>query len=210
MVIVILLLWWLLGSLGGSNEDASTPAADTAQSSSAAPASGKEKKPATSESKKPKAPKKDQEKKPDEEQDSKPKDPAADKTTCELGDLRLTAVPGKSTFDPEEQPTFYVEIKNPTKGDCVINVDEDQLLFEVFAMDDYHRVWGDLDCNEPSVNGDVTIEAGKSQNYKMGSWSRTTSAPDQCESRQPVGPGSYLLYAHLGDNVSQPATFNMS
>lgn len=206
---LILLLWWLLSSIGGSKEDASTPAADTTQSSSATPTSGKEKKP-DAKDKKAEAEKKAAEKREEEKKGAEPKDPAAEKTSCELGDLRVTAVPGKSTFDPEEQPTFYAKIANPTKADCVIDVDEAKLLFEVFAMDDYHRVWGDLDCNEPSITGEVTIEAGKSQNYKMGSWSRTTSAPEQCDSRQPVGPGSYLLYAHLGDNVSQPATFNMS
>lgn len=206
---VILLLWWLLSSIGGSNEDASTPAADTAQSSSAASTSGKEKK-TDAKDKKAEAEKKAAEKREEEEKDAEPKDQAAEKTNCELGDLRVTAVPGKSTFDPEEQPTFYAKIANPTKADCVIDVDEEKLLFEVFAMGDYHRVWGDLDCNEPSITGEVTIEAGKSQNYKMGSWSRTTSAPDRCDDRQPVSPGSYLLYAHLGDNVSQPATFNMS
>ncbi|TYR20920.1 hypothetical protein [Corynebacterium urealyticum] len=208
VVVVILLLWWLLSSLGGSQEDASTPAADTTQSSSAAPTSGKEKKPDAKDKKA--ESEKQAAKKSEDKKDAEPKDPAAEKTSCELADLRVTAVPGKSTFDPGEEPTFYAKIANPTKADCVIDVDEAKLLFEVFAMDDYHRVWGDLDCNEPSITGEVTIEAGESQNYKMGSWSRTTSAPDQCDARQPVGPGSYLLYAHLGDNVSQPATFNMS
>ena len=76
-------------------------------------------------------------------------------------------------------------------------------------MGNYQRVWGDIDCNAPEVVGETKVKAGESLNYEMAAWSRTTSAPNKCEDRQPVGPGSYLLYAHVGNNTSEPASFNL-
>lgn len=130
--------------------------------------------------------------------------------TCSVNDLDLTAKPAKATFAAGELPSFFVTIENPTKADCVVDFDSSKLLFEVFRLDNYQRVWGDLDCNASDVTDTRTIEAGKSVNFELGAWSRTTSAPNQCDDRKPVDPGAFLLYAHVGDNVSEPATFNLS
>lgn len=140
-------------------------------------------------------------------------EPEADpnvKQVCTIPDLVVTATPGAPSFAAGQMPNFFINIKNPTAGDCLVDFDANELKFEVFTLSNYQRVWADLDCNSPEVRGKVTIVAGDEVTYELGAWSRTTSAPDSCENRQPVEAGSYLLYGHVGDNVSEPATFNLN
>lgn len=215
IVLVILLIWWIVSALSGGDNNAATTA-NTASQSSTVSSSAK-----PSESKKTDASASSSESESPSGSESatdtaKPSDPnaagaegAEGKDTCTVADLQVTATPGEPTFPAGQLPKFFATIKNPTKADCVVDFNTNQLKFEVFTMNNYERVWADTDCNAPEVTGDVTIPAGRSVNYELEAWSRTTSAPGKCDNRQPVSPGNYLLYAHVGDNTSQPATFNL-
>lgn len=208
LIVVVLLLWWLISSIGGSDEEAGNTAASDAMATSTQPdmtspneppnQKGDDKSPESSTSEK------------SEESESSEKEKGNGKKTCSVGDLKVVAQPGSITFQGDQQPNFYAKISNPTEADCVVDFSEDQLKFEVFTLNNYQRVWADLDCNESDVDGEVTIEPGKEVAYELKAWSRTTSAPEQCDNRQPVEPGAYLLYTHVGDNVSEPATFNLA
>lgn len=212
LLVVVLLLWWIISSLGGDDEAANTAANDQMATSTTPdmtspnePPNGKDT--AKSESSESSSAKEttDSSKSSDSSTNA-----ASSKKTCELKDLEVTAVPGSITFNSDQQPNFFAKISNPTGGDCEIDAEKSPLKFEVFTLQSYQRVWADLDCNSSDVSGDIKIPAGESVNYELKAWSKTTSAPDQCEGRQAVDPGSYLLYAHLGDNVSEPATFNLA
>ena len=98
--------------------------------------------------------------------DEKPK-----KNTCELADLEVVAKPGSPSFAPDAVPNFYVTITNPTAAECTIDLDKDKLSFEVFTLNNYQRVWGDLDCNEAGASGERKIKAGESAKYSLNSWS---------------------------------------
>ena len=208
LVVVIGVIWALISLVSGGGDSENTASTESAittseqqdMTSSPEPPKGTE----PSESKDEKA---SEEKSEDKSKDSENKEEKKD--SCSLADLQVTARPGAPTFNAEQQPNFFVKIENPTNADCDINFDDSPLKFEVFTMGNYERVWGDIDCNEPEVVGDTKIKAGESVNYEMAAWSRTTSAPGKCEDRKPVDPGSYLLYAHVGDNTSQPASFNL-
>ena len=209
LVVVIGVIWALISLVSGGGDSENTASTETAITTS-------EQQDMTSSPEPPKGtePSDSEDEKASEEKD-KGKDDESDenkdekKDSCSLADLRVTARPGAPTFNAEQQPNFFVKIENPTNADCDINFDDSPLKFEVFTMGNYERVWGDIDCNEPEVVGDTKIKAGESANYEMAAWSRTTSAPGKCEDRKPVDPGSYLLYAHVGDNTSQPASFNL-
>lgn len=212
LVVVVLLIWWIISAIGGGDEQNAAESTDAAATTSTTPDM-------TSPNEPPNGGKDDNksdEKKTDTSESASSSESASEtsknngKDTCSLADLEITARPGSVTFRADQQPNFFATLKNPTNAECDIDLDENQLKFEVFTLSNYERVWADLDCNRPDVTGDVKIAPGKSVNYELGAWSKTTSAPDQCEGRQPVGPGSYLLYAHVGDNVSEPATFNLS
>lgn len=212
LVVVIGVIWALISLVSGGGDPENTAATESATTTS-------EQQDMTSPPEPPKGAEpsgSDDEKASEEKDKDKDKDGDKDgdkseekKDSCSLADLKVTARPGAPTFNAEQQPNFFVKIENPTNADCDINFDDSPLKFEVFTMGNYQRVWGDIDCNEPEVVGETKIKAGESVNYEMAAWSRTTSAPGKCEARQPVDPGSYLLYAHVGNNTSQPASFNL-
>ncbi|MCQ9343631.1 hypothetical protein [Corynebacterium kozikiae] len=133
---------------------------------------------------------------------------ATEASGCTLADLEITAETDFANYPADSQPVFYMTVRNPTQEDCVINLDQDVLRFEVYAMDTNQRMWADIDCNPAVGNGEETFAAG-SERYFEATWSRTTSAPEQCEDRAPVPAGSYYLHTVVGDNPSQPATFNL-
>ncbi|MDY6049999.1 MAG: hypothetical protein SPI77_05525 [Corynebacterium sp.] len=130
------------------------------------------------------------------------------KPTCELSDLLVTASADQANYEGDTQPSFYVSIKNPTAENCEIDLDVRPIAFEVFRMGDNARVWGDLDCNKPTESGTIVFPAGETRFYRAV-WSRNGSAPEQCQDRQSVPAGAYYLHASLGDNHSEPVTFNV-
>ena len=206
LVIVLALMWFGIRALTNNDESESTNtnAADQASATSKSIDATSPVEPPNQQSAEPSATQDDKDKKDSESTDSKKKD------VCTVADLEVTASPTQPTYGPDQQPSFYVNIKNPTDGDCSVDFDKNKLKFEVFTLNNYQRVWGDLDCNEPEVRGKTDIKAGEDVTYQLGAWSRTTSSPEECDNRQPVNAGSYLLYGHVGDNVSEPATFNLS
>lgn len=215
LVLAIVLVWFLVKSLTGGEQKQESNAQHAVHSKSMDATSPVEPPNKKDKSEEPSASKSSAAKKSDSEQSDKPdrsdeSSAASAKDVCTVSDLQVTASPSQPTFDANTQPSFYVNIKNPTKGDCEVDFEANPLMFEIFTLNNYQRVWGSLDCNKPEVTGTVDIKAGEEVNYQLSSWSRTTSAKDQCQNRQPVGAGSFLLYGHVGDNVSEPATFNLS
>ena len=103
-----------------------------------------------------------------------------------------------------------MSVTNNSEADCTVDLEANPMSFEVFNLASYERIWGDTDCNEPTASEDIDLAAGESRNFALNGWSRTTSAPDQCADRADAGTGAFLLYGHLGDKVSEPATFNLA
>lgn len=129
--------------------------------------------------------------------------------SCELKDLRITAMPNQPSYVAGTQPVFYMEVENPTDTDCVIDLDENILRFEVYNMRSNEKMWADTDCYEPVVAGTQTYKAGEKQGYQAR-WSGTVSQPGQCEDRPAIEPGSYFLHTVIGDNASDAAPFNIT
>jgi hypothetical protein len=215
LVVVVALLWWVISSLTGG-DDGQDQVAQTSESTavttagSTEPASGSAGSSETSaEASESASPSSSESAEPSESRGVP--DEVASKTTCELDDLRLTVRPGAPTFRDGQQPNFFLEVTNPTSGECDIDLGENELKFEVFTMDSgYSRVWGDTDCNSPTSTGRLRLEADQSRTFEMTAWSRTTSSPDSCANRQPVGNGAYMVYGHIGDNTSESQTFNLA
>ncbi|STC68830.1 hypothetical protein [Corynebacterium pilosum] len=133
----------------------------------------------------------------------------ADKTSCEIDDLRVVASTSKPTYGANEQPQMFMEVTNPTGADCELTLEDDTLRFEVYDMGSNRRIWSDTDCYPSVITGDVTFEPGQTRNYQAV-WSRTGSAPGQCTDRQPVPAGAYVLYGVIGDNNSDATPFNLN
>ncbi|WKD58708.1 hypothetical protein CCASP_01410 [Corynebacterium caspium DSM 44850] len=131
------------------------------------------------------------------------------KNSCELADLIVEARVNQTTIPTGQQPTFYMTITNPTKADCVIDTTKFPMRYEVYSLTTNQRVWSDIDCNAPISTGNETFKAGQSRHFEAV-WSRTNSAPKQCSNRETVEPGAYFLHTVIGENPSDPITFNLA
>lgn len=131
------------------------------------------------------------------------------KDTCQLEDLIVEAKSDQPAYTADDQPHFYLTVRNPTTADCVIDLREQQLRFEVYDLATNTRVWSDVDCNASEDSSARTFPAESERHYEA-IWSRTHSSPDSCTAREPVPAGSYLLYTLVGSNNSDGQTFNLS
>lgn len=210
IVVVVVLLVWVLSMVGGSsNDEATEPAAETTSEST--PAAETETTAVESETESESQTETESESARESEDAEASSEPvAADaKDTCQLSDLKITASSDKATYGEGELPTFYMTVENPTKADCEINLDDQELRFEVYNLGTNQRMWADTDCYPSVQEGEQTFESGKKRHFQA-TWSRQTSAPEQCNNRSAVEPGGYYLHAVIGDNPSAAHTFNLS
>lgn len=133
---------------------------------------------------------------------------AANKKTCELKDLEVSASMDQPNYTGDQRPEFFINVHNPTGADCEIDLKENPLAFEVYNLATNERVWSDIDCNDAVSVKTETFAKGADKKYSAV-WSRTTSAPNHCDDRSEVGPGSYYLHTLVGTNHSDPEPFNI-
>lgn len=131
------------------------------------------------------------------------------KGSCELADLEIHASSNQPSYAIGVQPVFYMEVKNPTDTDCVINLDDNLLRFEVYDMANNDRIWSDTDCYPPVAAGNVEFAPGEKRRWEAR-WSVTASQPGQCDNRPEVKAGSYFLHGVIGDNASDASPFNIT
>ncbi|QGU01276.1 hypothetical protein CKALI_01885 [Corynebacterium kalinowskii] len=194
LLVVVALCVWLMVSLGGKKEEpAPAPAPNaftTSTASTTAPATPSPTATASASA------------------TPTPTPTAQAKTSCALEDLVITASADKPNYGPEERPKFYLTVKNPTQADCKIDLRKDGLRFEVYDLASNKPIWADTDCNPSEDTSERTFPAGQERHYEAV-WSRTTSAPGECNNRQPVAAGSYFLHTLVGKNNSEAFTFNL-
>ncbi|GAB3699882.1 hypothetical protein [Corynebacterium nasicanis] len=196
LILVGLLVWGMVAIAGGGDDTSpstSTPAAPTSTANAAA-ASTEASTRRTSE-----AP---------ETSTAKSSEPAEPKDSCALSDLRIVASSDRPSYGDGAQPTFYMTVENPTTADCEINLDDEELRFEVYNLADNERVWADTDCYPSVLTGEETFPAEDERRFQAV-WSRLGSQPGQCNNRQNVGAGSFYLHAVIGNNASDAHTFNL-
>ena len=131
------------------------------------------------------------------------------KGSCELADLEIHASSNQPSYAIGVQPVFYMEVKNPTDTDCVINLDDNLLRFEVYDMATNDRIWSDTDCYPPVAAGSVEFAPGEKRRWEAR-WSATASQPGQCDNRPEVKAGSYFLHGVIGENASDASPFNIT
>lgn len=130
------------------------------------------------------------------------------KTTCSLQDLKVLAKTNEDSVPAGKMPTFYLEVFNPTTKDCSIDLDEEQLRFEVYKMGSNERVWADTDCYASVETGKQTFKSGETR-YFQADWSRKRSEPGKCTEREEAEPGAYFLHSVIGENYSPALPFNL-
>lgn len=131
------------------------------------------------------------------------------KGSCELKDLQITAATAQASFPASSEPKFYMEVRNPTDTDCVIDLNSETMRYEVYDMASNKRVWADTDCYPAVETGTKTFPAGETLTFDA-TWSGTASQPGQCSNRQSVAAGAYYLHGVIGNNASDAAPFNIT
>lgn len=219
LVVIALLIWGLTAAFGGKGGDQAegTNATDTAATaelttpasdSPATDAPATESAPATENTENTENTESTSAAKPSPYEDADKKKHSKDKKSCKLEDLKITASSDESTYKKGQQPTFYMTVDNPTSSDCEIDLDKDELRFEVYDLSTNKRVWSDTDCYPSVLTGEEKFEAGKKRHFEAV-WSRMGSAPEQCRDRKPAPAGGYFLHTVIGNNPSPALTFNL-
>ncbi|MDO5030609.1 MAG: hypothetical protein Q4E11_08515 [Corynebacterium sp.] len=213
LLILLVLVGWGISALVNRDSEDADPVNVTRDDGKKVTPSEKPKEPYAPNSDKDKAAKGEENDKGDKDSSDSAKDDAnkalAEKKDCTLADLQITATSDQPNYGAE-QPTLAMTIHNPTGGECRINLDEQQLRFEVYDLATYERMWSDVDCNDSEGHGELVLAPGEEVSY-AAKWSRLTSAPNKCSEtdRVEVPSGSYLFYGLIGDNNSDAYTFNL-
>lgn len=216
LVFVVILIWAATALFGGSPEDKeSQPAAASSslvqpseqptasqseETESETPSSDSEEEQPSEEGAE------DAEKSEDSQNTELVVDPS--KTECSLDDLNVMAKTKEDSVPGGKMPTFYMEVFNPTTKDCSIDLDEQQLRFEVYKMGSNERVWSDTDCYASVETGKQTFKSGETR-FFQADWSRKRSEPGQCTERPEAESGAYFLHTVIGDNYSAALPFNL-
>lgn len=206
LVLVGLLVWGLVAVAGGGGEETAPTPTPTSTATAAAAVTSEVR---SSTSAAPETSETEASETAESTEASESEEPRAEaKDSCGLGDLRIVASSDRPSYGAGVQPTFYMTVNNPTDVDCEINLDEDELRFEVYNLESNARVWADTDCFPSILTGEETFSAGDERRFQAV-WSRLGSQPGQCSNREDVGTGSFFVHAVIGDNPSDAHTFNL-
>ena len=218
LVLVIVLIWAATALFSGSEEPgtesqqaaASDTLAPSEEATSAVETTESTAAEGSAEASKSAEPKEGEQDKEAPSSEAKPEELTVDptKTTCSLQDLKVLAKTNEDSVPADKMPTFYLEVFNPTTADCSIDLDEEQLRFEVYKMGSNERVWADTDCYASVETGKQTFKSGETR-YFQADWSRKRSEPGKCTEREEAEPGAYFLHSVIGENYSPALPFNL-
>ena len=133
----------------------------------------------------------------DTKDDDTESEAAQAKETCDLSDLKIEASTDHFSYEEGQLPNLYMKVANPTKADCIIDLTDNVIRFEIYTMDTNQLLWSDVDCNDPAETGKQTFKANSERYFKV-QWSRTSSAPNACIDREPAPAGDYYMHAAIG------------
>ncbi len=197
LIVILVLLGWGVSSLFGGEEETADPASVTRSDGQPVnpPAKPAEPYPSAAAS--------------ESEDATETSAEVGAKTECTLADLQLSVTSDRPNYG-SEQPRLGLTIANPTGGECVVDLNQERLRFEVYELDTYQRVWSDVDCNDSEGQGELRLGPGEEQSF-AATWSRLSSAPGKCSEadRSEATAGPYLLYGLVGSNNSEAYTFNL-
>ena len=55
--------------------------------------------------------------------------------TCDLSDLKIEASTDHFSYEEGQLPNLYMKVANPTKADCIIDLTDNVIRFEIYTMD---------------------------------------------------------------------------
>lgn len=119
---------------------------------------------------------------------------------CTAAQLELTPVTDAEVYSADQQPLLSLTLLNTGTTACTLQAGSDVQSYVITSGSD--RIWASSDCQEPGVPAEVTLQPGEPLTSAPFAWSRTRSAPDDCDSeRVPVvaGGATYRLSVSVGE-----------
>lgn len=136
---------------------------------------------------------------------------SASRGRCADSDIEVAVRPASANFEAGTDARFYAEISNTSDSTCSRDLTGAPLTFEVYRLDDNSRVWSSTDCTQSEDEDVADLKPGEPV-LRQIDWSGRASEPGACgqRDRAPAEPGSYQVYALVGDAFSPAATFNLT
>ncbi len=126
---------------------------------------------------------------------------------CTPPALALAAATDAEQYRIGSQPQLSILVTNKTKAPCVQDLADPQIVLRVYNGES--RVWGSHDCKIEPGTDQRTLMPGATVRVTIV-WSGLTSQPNCAGTRQPVGAGTYTLFASLSGHEAKAAQFTIS
>ncbi len=130
-----------------------------------------------------------------------PTDPT-DVVACTATQVVVTPVTDAASYPADQEPLLSFTLLNTGAAPCSLEAGPDVQEFLIVSGSD--RIWASTDCQEPGVPAPLVLEPGDEVESTPFAWSRTRSAPDDCDvadDRPSViaGGATYRLSVTVGE-----------
>jgi hypothetical protein len=126
---------------------------------------------------------------------------------CSAAALKLTLSADHTVYAKGVDPHFVLTVSNVGKTACRVDVGTANRGFLVTSGAD--RIWSSLDCNKNSANP-VVFKPGETVSYSRD-WTRQRSTTSGCAAKGvDARAGTYVVEAHLGDQLTRKAVFRLT
>ncbi|MGV9672184.1 serine/threonine protein kinase [Gordonia sp. NPDC003504] len=127
---------------------------------------------------------------------------------CPSQSLAVVLYTDKSTYTTNSQPIFTLVATNAGLAACRQDVGKAAQNVSVKTLDGSRTLWSAQDCS-PVRSHNIQRLQPQQQFKDTITWSGFTSSPGCTRPRTTVGPGSYQAIGKVGENESEPITFNI-
>ncbi|MFC7451401.1 hypothetical protein [Rhodococcus daqingensis] len=128
---------------------------------------------------------------------------------CPDQSLAIKASSNQPNYPAGQEPQFGIVVTNIGSATCERDLGAGMQQVLVYSLDGQQRVWSNTDCF-PNTAPDIrSLKPGEQAAFTV-KWSGATSEPGCTAPRNPVGPGAYTVVGQLGALRSTPEPFNIS
>jgi hypothetical protein len=123
---------------------------------------------------------------------------------CTADQVVVTPVTDSNSYEPGQQPLLSLTLLNTGAAPCTIEAGSDVQEYVIVSGSD--RIWASTDCQDPGIAAPTVLEPGEELSTTPFPWSRTRSAPGDCDvERDPVtaGGATYRLSVTVGEFLSE-------
>jgi hypothetical protein len=128
---------------------------------------------------------------------------------CTPGALTLSVRSVKSSYDPDEKPTFKIAAKNSSGKSCKVDLGDRSAVLTITLANHDDPLWSSDDC--PESEQMLYLVPAEGDVVRTVEWDRKASEP-KCATPQAgsADPGTYRVKVTMGGFVSARDSFSLS